>query len=386
MPPASAFTVMKYSRLRLVFASLTAALIAIGVGEAQDKDIARAIERQFKEMMDKTDRAVEANPNDVTLRLQRGYERLLMIPDYDGALADFERAVQLDPRSSDAYCGRGKAKHGKGDNEGAVADLDRAIVLDARNSDAYLARGYIRKIKGDLDAAIPDYDIFIQMKPSDPRGYRTRGEIEWLKSLYDRAVTDLSKAIRLGARDAATYALRGRAKWNTPDTKGAIGDLTEAIELSPNDASIYWARGAVWLTKGDYAKALADYEKCLSLKGENPEYARFLIQLLRLRLGRASGNDLLEHSEAWKDDWAKTIARLLRGKISSQELIATAEAVSDPKKRSGNLCEAYYYAGMTELLHGDTAGARAKFRACLETGRSTYFEYKFARAELERLK
>ena len=56
--------------------------------------------------------------------------------DLDGTIADFNRALELDPQYANAYKSRGNAKKDKGDLDGAIADLARSQVL---KPDAYTA-------------------------------------------------------------------------------------------------------------------------------------------------------------------------------------------------------------------------------------------------------
>jgi tetratricopeptide (TPR) repeat protein len=49
--------------------------------------------------------------------------------DFDGALADYNRAIELRPDYAQAYNLRGAAKKAKGDLDGALADCNRAIEL-----------------------------------------------------------------------------------------------------------------------------------------------------------------------------------------------------------------------------------------------------------------
>jgi tetratricopeptide (TPR) repeat protein len=54
------------------------------------------------------------------------------------------------------YYNRGLAKQDKGDLDGAIADYNRAIELDPKYFFAYNNRGNAKKDKDDLDGAIGD--------------------------------------------------------------------------------------------------------------------------------------------------------------------------------------------------------------------------------------
>jgi tetratricopeptide (TPR) repeat protein len=54
-------------------------------------------------------------------------EHKMELRDYDGAIADFTKSIELSPESGKAYFGRGSAKFAKHDNEGACQDWKKAL-------------------------------------------------------------------------------------------------------------------------------------------------------------------------------------------------------------------------------------------------------------------
>jgi tetratricopeptide (TPR) repeat protein len=61
--------------------------------------------------------------------------------DIDAAIADFDRAIKIEPKKIDILLGRGLAYLEKRDTERAVRDFSQAISLDPRNVGAILNRG-----------------------------------------------------------------------------------------------------------------------------------------------------------------------------------------------------------------------------------------------------
>ena len=74
--------------------------------------------------------------------------------DLDGAIAEYTRAIELDPRYADAYLNRANTQADKGDMGHAIADYNRALEINPALARAYAGRG---GVKGDLDGALSDY-------------------------------------------------------------------------------------------------------------------------------------------------------------------------------------------------------------------------------------
>jgi tetratricopeptide (TPR) repeat protein len=83
----------------------------------------------------------------------------------NAAIADYDRALQLDPRRFDAYNNRGSTKRKKGAFDAAIADYNRALELMPNNADLYNNRGDAERAKGDFSAAIADYNRALKLNP-----------------------------------------------------------------------------------------------------------------------------------------------------------------------------------------------------------------------------
>jgi tetratricopeptide (TPR) repeat protein len=84
----------------------------------------------------------------------------------DNALADFNQAIQLNPKMAEAYVVRGDISHLKGGNlADAFPDYDQAIQLNPELGEAYYGRSTVCFLKGDLDNALADFNQAIQLNP-----------------------------------------------------------------------------------------------------------------------------------------------------------------------------------------------------------------------------
>ena len=90
--------------------------------------------------------------------------------DFDGAIANFSKAIKADPLYAVAYNNRGNAKRAKGDLDGSLADFDRAIKLKPDFASAYNNRGLTKRFKGDLTGSVADFTKAIELDPQHKIG------------------------------------------------------------------------------------------------------------------------------------------------------------------------------------------------------------------------
>jgi tetratricopeptide (TPR) repeat protein len=117
--------------------------------------------------------------------------------DLDGAIADFDRAAELNPKDDAPYYNRAQAKRLKNDTAAAIADYTRAIELGSTNPAAYNNRGNARVETNDRDGAIADYTRAIELKPDYARAYYNRAVLKKEKGDAAGAEADLKKATKL---------------------------------------------------------------------------------------------------------------------------------------------------------------------------------------------
>ncbi len=77
--------------------------------------------------------------------------------DLQGAIKDYDKAIEIDPENAMAYNNRGNVKQYLRDLQGAIQDYDKAIEIDPNYATAYNNRGIAKQAQGDLQGAIQDY-------------------------------------------------------------------------------------------------------------------------------------------------------------------------------------------------------------------------------------
>ncbi len=194
--------------------------------------------------------------------------------EYDKAIEDFDRAIDLNPDKAASYYQRARAYHKKNEWDRVIADCDRAIK-GKQEADYYYQRGRAYHSKGDYDQAITDFKRAIQIdrKKVDYHYWKgfslyTKGNslilppksnYDQASREYDRAIESLNEAIRLNPDKVANYYwLRGLCHLNRFKYDQAINDFNRANKLEPNQRTYDYnfLLGISYVGKRDYNFAI----------------------------------------------------------------------------------------------------------------------------------
>ena len=152
--------------------------------------------------------------------------------------------ANLYSQTAGEFIEKSKEKSDMKDYEGAIIDYTKAIELKPDYILAYYLRGEARYILEDYPGAIVDYTRVIELKPNYIDVFFSRARAKSLLEDYRGAISDYTKAIELKPDfEYAYYNNRGLAKSSLKDYRGAIMDYTKAIELKPDFDYAYFNRG-----------------------------------------------------------------------------------------------------------------------------------------------
>jgi tetratricopeptide (TPR) repeat protein len=224
--------------------------------------------------------------------------------EYDKAIEEFDKAIAINPKSSDAYSWRGVSYSNKGDEDASIADQTKAIEINPRNALAYSRRatsfaykkitararadleealrldpdnaqlmancGNVYKNLGNREQALAAYTRSIQINPKYPGFYFNRGDFYcYYEEKYEEAISDYNEGLRLNRNNAEGYYDRGYAYYYLDQYDNALADFDEAIRLNPQYTDAYNARGNAYYCLQQYDKALPDFDSLIQLEPEN---------------------------------------------------------------------------------------------------------------------
>ncbi|MFC1706035.1 tetratricopeptide repeat protein [Planctomycetota bacterium] len=244
---------------------------------------------QIRQAIADCDRALQLDGSASTILLDRA-ELCQRLGDSGEAEATHRRFAELDAEPWGAYLARARLLRAGGDTATAAALLDRAILLRDDDARLYANRAAMLARLGRPDEAIEDLDRAIELEPKNPSHHFGRSHmVQYYRGDMQTALVGFSRAIELDPAFGMNYY--GRAlTWldgELRDPEKALRDLELAIEHDSGHHEPFVLRGELRLDGGDVAGALSDYEvasKRLERRGASPTSIMTKIEKLRARL------------------------------------------------------------------------------------------------------
>jgi lipoprotein NlpI len=147
-----------------------------------------------------------------------------------------EAGQRSKPDLAKVYYNRGTSYEDKGEFDLAIADLDRAVEIEPKYKEAFVNLGYAYDGKGDYERAIAAYGKAIDLDAKFINPYDNRAQDYEAVGQYDRAIADYTKVLELNPEygDFSRFYSRGLARFDKEDFKGAAVDFARSLVTDAN--------------------------------------------------------------------------------------------------------------------------------------------------------
>ena len=119
----------------------------------------------------------------------------------------------------------------RGDWEGAIADLSKAIELDPNSHAAWLGRAMAHNMAGKYAQAEADAKKAIELDSQDARAWTTLAWAQFKQGKFAEALASAEKAIALDPKSALAHAVAAYAREALGDKAGALLSIQSAARL-----------------------------------------------------------------------------------------------------------------------------------------------------------
>ena len=228
----------------------------------------------------------------------------------DSAVAEFQKAIELDPKLAIAFVDLGEVFIEKHEYASAVPQLKKALELNPASEPGHQLLGYALLDAGRLQEAVTVLQKAVAKNPDDPDLLYYYGRASGLlsKQVFDTLETrfpDSARAHQMMAQDYA--ALR--------EVPSAEREFSEALRLRPQTAGLHLDLGYLYARTQQWDKAEEQFRLETELQPGNAE-AAYRLGEAQMQLGKFHDARVsLVHSDQLKHDMPETLYML--GKAAS---------------------------------------------------------------------
>ncbi len=228
--------------------------------------------RDFARALADLQRACELNPNEPEYLYQRGTihrenQQISL------AMADFDRALEIKPGYPAALIARAWLRLYAKNISAAVADMDSVDRLVPQQADVRFNLGDLYEAADLLQPSLAQFDLWIANHPDDSKMARALNSRCWLRALKGedlaKALGDCNAALRRAPKSspaaAAILDSRGLVRLRLGDYDKAIEDYGDSLKFAPRGAWSLYGRGVARIRKHQAAQGEADIAQATSL-------------------------------------------------------------------------------------------------------------------------
>ena len=163
-----------------------------------ERGVTQSLIKQYTNSVNTYSSAIELNPSNPFLYLNRSTTRAEMI-DFISSIDNSYQRITIDSDPANRLNNNSKRTYSYDE---AVADLNKAVKLFPDFAHAYYNRANLLALSGSLPEAYEDYSKAIELNPAFAEAYYNRGIIQIFMKDTRKGCLDISKAGELGILEA----------------------------------------------------------------------------------------------------------------------------------------------------------------------------------------
>lgn len=290
-----------------------------------------------------------------------------MLGNISAAKAELDRAVQLAPRSSDAYVDLARYQIGTRDAVGAGRSIDRAIDLRPTNTEALLLKGGIVRATQGTEPSLPVYNRVIEIDGNNVEGLLERAAVLSDLKRPDAAQTDLKKVLGLNpGHPLALYleAVIAARAGKIGDAQSLLGQTKGQLDKYPPAQLL---KATIALQQGNLGLAFDTFSALIAETPGNTVARRALADV-QLRRGDPQGAlATLQPFVAQPNLDVGTLALLGAAHGQTGDFAGAQGFFERAAKLAPNNPQLRTQIAMSRMAQGDAKGATAGLEAALKT-------------------
>ncbi|EYE97485.1 putative mitochondrial outer membrane translocase receptor (TOM70) [Aspergillus ruber CBS 135680] len=188
---------------------------------------------------------------------------------YEEAAAAFEKALELgDLGEFEALALNMRATftYLEGNAQGALADLEKSVELQPSLVQSYIKRASLHLELGNKDAAADDFELAITHNKDDPDIYYHRAQLHFILGEFAEAAKDYQKSIDLDRTFIYSHIQLGVTQYKMGSVASAMATFRRSLKNFEEVPDVYNYYGELLLDQQNFSEAIEKFDKAVDME------------------------------------------------------------------------------------------------------------------------
>ncbi|OJJ82481.1 putative mitochondrial outer membrane translocase receptor (TOM70) [Aspergillus glaucus CBS 516.65] len=188
---------------------------------------------------------------------------------YEEAAAAFEKALELgDLGEFEALALNMRATftYLEGNAQGALADLEKSVELQPSLVQSYIKRASLHLELGNKDAAADDFELAITHNKDDPDIYYHRAQLHFILGEFAEAAKDYQKSIDIDRTFIYSHIQLGVTQYKMGSVASAMATFRRSLKNFEEVPDVYNYYGELLLDQQNFSEAIEKFDKAVDME------------------------------------------------------------------------------------------------------------------------
>jgi len=177
-----------------------------------------------------------------------------------------QKIISVDCNFFDALYVLAVVQAGLGKDVEALANYDRALLLQPRHAEALSNRGNTLKVLKRFDEALDSFARALAAQPDYPAALSNRGAVLFEMARYEEALATYDRSLAIRPDQVVAHYNRGGALQKLERFGEALSSYDRALAINPGLVEAHVNRGNTLISLCRHSDALASFDRALALR------------------------------------------------------------------------------------------------------------------------
>ncbi len=202
--------------------------------------------------------------------------RYLRAKEYDKAVIELERAVNLNPEFGEAHFRLGIIYNLIGKQDEAISQFRRALEINPRDAAAHNNLGSMYYLKEMLEEAANEFKEVLKIDPDFAEAHSNLGGVYFKKGMIELARDEVQRALDINPGCAEAHKNLGLIYLLQGLISAAVKEFKQFIAIDDSSAFVRATLGNIYFRRGELREAEKEFLRALEIDPRYPEAYLYL--------------------------------------------------------------------------------------------------------------